>query len=76
MVGVLPIIIPYNFIGNTTINGIELNYVNIISLVYLIPNLFRKCFSNDTVTIPNICPKFTFKSNITFYYPLLIDKNL
>ena len=68
--------IPYEYSNNVTLNGIELNYVNIINLVYLIPNLFRKCYCNDNITVPSICPKFTFKYNITFYYPLLIDENL
>jgi len=68
--------IPYEITTNVIINGVELDDINIINLVYLIPNLFRKCYSNDTVSVPSICPKFTFNTSITFYYPLLIDKDL
>jgi hypothetical protein len=68
--------IPYDYSLNITINGVVLNYIDIINLVYLIPNLFRKCYSKDTATIPSLCPKFTFNSGVTFYYPILIDEKL
>lgn len=68
--------IPFEFSKNIVINGVEVDYVNLINLVFLVPNLFRKCYYNDTITIPNVCPKFTFNSVVTFYYPLLIDENL
>lgn len=68
--------IPYNFSNNSNINGIEVEYVNLINLVIFIPNLFRKCYVDDSISIPGVCPKFTFSSTVTFYYPLLIDKNL
>ena len=43
---------------------------------FLIPNLFRKCYSKNTLLIPNICTKFVRGSNYLGFYPTLIESNL
>jgi len=56
--------------------GAPNNINDITSYTYLIPNLFRKCFLNKSVSVPSICPSFIYISSITFYYPFLIETNL
>ena len=67
--------IPYSTMNIYSINGI-LGSQNLVDFSYLIPNLFRLCYMNDQVYIPNICPTFIYLSSTTNYFPLLIDENL
>lgn len=67
--------IPYTDSKGYNINGInETNPGTNIS--YLIPNLFRKCYLNDTLKIPNICPTFIYENSTTRYFGLLADENI
>jgi hypothetical protein len=59
-----------------TVIGLPNKIDDITSFSYLIPNLFRKCFINKSVSVPSICPSFIYISSITFYYPYLIDTKL
>jgi hypothetical protein len=65
--------ITYSPINNYTINGID-NNINIIDFTYLIPNLFRLCYINNTLKIPNICPTFIYNDITTNYAPILLDE--
>ena len=47
--------------------------INYIDYTYLIPNLFRKCYLNDSFNIPNICVNYIDTANIKYYYPNLLD---
>ena len=58
---------------NITINGIETDN-NIIDFTYLIPNLFRLCYIQNEIVIPNVCPTLIFQSQTTNYFPILLDK--
>jgi hypothetical protein len=59
-----------------TIIGSPNNINDITSYAYMIPNLFRKCFLKDSVTVPSICPTFIYISSVTFYFPYVIDAQL
>ena len=67
--------IPYSTINIFTINGI-LGSQNLVDFSFFLPNLFRSCYMNDQVYIPNVCPTFIYLSSTTNYFPLLIDENL
>jgi hypothetical protein len=68
--------IPYVYNSLFIINGVYDNAKGNLTFSYLIPNLFRKCFTEPQVYIPNICPTFIFNSRVTNYYPLLLEENL
>jgi len=67
--------IPLPELTSYNINGID-NDNNGIILSYLIPNLFRKCYINDSVNIPSICPSFVYINTTAHFIPLLIDEKL
>lgn len=67
--------IPFPELISYNINGIA-NDNNGIILSYLIPNLFRQCYINDSVNIPSICPSFVYINTTTHFIPLLIDEKL
>jgi hypothetical protein len=52
------------------------NLVNIASFTYLIPNLFRMCYSQLNTQTPYICPTLTNSKNSLNYLPILIDSDL
>jgi len=69
----------YRPINIKTILGISTNVnKSIIDLTYLIPNLFRKCYLQQNMKLPNICPKFTNSNDniIINYFPYLLEENL
>ena len=67
--------IPYPSLESYNINGI--NETNSgINFSYLIPNLFRSCYLNDSLKIPNICPTFIYKTSTTRFFPLLASENI
>ncbi len=67
--------IPYPDISSYNINGI--NEINSgINISYLIPNLFRECYLNDSLKIPNICPTFIYETSTTHYFSLLANENI
>jgi hypothetical protein len=68
--------IPYVYNSLFIINGVSNNIKGTLTFAYLIPNLFRKCFTEPNVHIPNICPTFIFNSRVTNYFPLLLEENL
>lgn len=57
-----------------TITGVSEN-INTPNYSFLIPNLFRKCYLQDILLIPNICPKYISNSINFNFYPILIDEN-
>lgn len=57
-----------------TVTGVSEN-VDTPNYVFLIPNLFRKCYLQDTLLIPNICPNYISNSIYFNFYPILIDEN-
>lgn len=61
--------------SNVILNGLNVN-IPVITISYLIPNLFRQCYLLDDLYIPNICN--TFVSNLINlnFRPLIIDKKL
>lgn len=67
--------IPYYISSNIKINGID-NQNNLFNFSYLIPNLFRKCYLNNSANIPGICPSFIYKTKTVHFYPLLADENI
>jgi hypothetical protein len=56
------------------ISIVGLNFANSFNYSFLIPNLFRKCFIQKDIPIPNICPNFEKNNIIKNYLPLLLDK--
>lgn len=59
------------------LNGVPVITPNLNTLTQFIPNLFRKCFYNKNgISVPSVCPKFVFNTTITYYYPLLINKDI
>jgi hypothetical protein len=68
--------IPYFYNSLFIINGASDNVKGTLTFSYLIPNLFRKCFTEPSVHIPNICPTFIFNSRVTNYFPLLLEEKL
>lgn len=67
---------PYNKLTYYTIIGSPNNINDITSYAYMIPNLFRKCFINNTVNVPSICPAFIYMNYNIYFFPLLIDPDL
>ena len=68
---------PYSKTDNISIVGLNFynNYfVNSFNYSFLTPNLFRTCFVQKNIPIPNICPNFEKNSIIKNYLPLLLDK--
>jgi hypothetical protein len=65
--------IPYSKNSSMTIVGLNF-YTNSFNYSFLIPNLFRKCFIQKNIPIPNICPNFEKNNVIKNYLPLLLDK--
>jgi len=70
-----------NLIDNDTcsVKYRPLNYYSVIgfSSIYfikIIPNLFRQCYINSTLLIPNICPSIVENSEINLYLPKLIEE--
>ena len=57
------------------INGLD-NNTGTIDFSYLIPNLFRLCYNNNTVKVPYICNRFVFESTVTNYFPILLEEKL
>ena len=57
------------------IGGLD-NNVNTIESSYLIPNLFRKCYSYTRIRVPGVCPNFVYKTRSLNFLPQLIDENL
>jgi hypothetical protein len=68
--------IPYVYNSLFIINGVSNNLKGTLTFAYLIPNLFRKCFTESQVYVPNICPTFIYNSRVTNYFPLLLEENL
>ena len=66
--------IQYNTNNLFIINGVSNNVQGSLTFSYLIPNLFRKCFTQNSVTVPNICPTFIFNSRVSKYFPLLLEE--
>jgi len=67
--------IPYPSSLNYNINGLDETNSE-INFSYLIPNLFRSCYLNNTLKIPNICPLFIYVDTTTRFFPLLADENI
>lgn len=57
-----------------SIIGLGVN-VNIIDTTFLIPNLFRLCYSQNNAVVPYIGPTYINSVNTVNYFPLLIDVN-
>jgi hypothetical protein len=57
------------------INGLD-NSTGTIDFSYLIPNLFRLCYANNTVKVPDICNRFIFGSTVSNFFPVLLEENL
>lgn len=67
--------ISYPHLESYNINGI--NDINSgINFSYLIPNLFRSCYLNDSLKIPNICPTFIYVDKTRNFFPLLESENI
>lgn len=67
---------PYNKIQIYNIIGTDNNTNNIVDYLYLIPNLYRECFVQESISIPSACPIFIYSSNVTYYVPYIIDINI
>lgn len=67
--------VPYPSFSSFNINGVNENNSG-INFSYLIPNLFRSCYLNNTLKIPNICPLFIYVDTTTRFFPLLADENI
>ena len=67
--------IPYPYPSGYNINGIN-KIKSGIDFSYLIPNLFRSCYSKDSLKIPNICPTFIYINKSTHFFPLLESENI
>ena len=65
--------IPYSKNSSMTLVGLNF-YTDSFNYSFLIPNLFRKCFIQKDIPIPNICPNFEKNNVIKNYLPLLLDK--
>ena len=67
----------YTPLNPVTLNGTSNSSdgTSSVDLTYLVPNLFRKCFVQKSVSIPSACPKFINQQNVTNYLPYLIDEN-
>jgi hypothetical protein len=50
--------------------------VNLSDFTYLIPNLFRVCYAQNSVTLPYICPTYVNPVNTVNYFPNIINTNL
>jgi hypothetical protein len=48
--------------------------LKIIDYTYLIPNLFRKCYLQDTTIIPNICISNVEDYKVIKYFPYLLEE--
>jgi len=68
--------IPYSITFPYTVLGVSLssNSNRSLNLCIITPNLFRLCFVQNKLYIPNICPVFDDKNRNTKYIPLLLDK--
>ena len=60
--------IQYSIVGL----GINLSYID---TTFLIPNLFRLCYSQNSAVVPYIGPIYINSINTVNYFPLLIDVN-
>jgi hypothetical protein len=60
--------IPSNF----TISGISVGNIYVI-FSYLIPNLFRLCYSQEKISVPSVCPSFITEKYITNHLPIILD---
>jgi len=60
------------------INGITniINDIGIDNIIYILPNLFRKCFYSKQIKLPEACPSYMSSSSFIKYSPLLINKNI
>lgn len=60
------------------INGISgiLNPIGLYNLVYILPNMFRKCFYEKQIKLPEACPSYTSSDSYIEYIPLIISKNI
>ena len=63
---------PYTILGATISN----NSNRSLNLVIIVPNLFRLCYIQPKVYIPNICPIFDDKNINTKYIPLLLNSKI
>lgn len=61
------------FVNYYSINGFA-DTINKIDYTYLVPNLFRLCYLQSSITIPNICLRYNENGNIIYNYPVLLDK--
>jgi hypothetical protein len=68
--------IPYSITFPYTVLGVSIssNSNRSLNLCIITPNLFRLCFVQNKLYIPNICPIFDDKNKNTKYIPLLLDK--
>ena len=68
--------IPYSITFAYTVLGasVSSNSNRSLNLCIIVPNLFRLCFVQNKLYIPNICPVFDDKNRNTKYIPLLLDK--
>lgn len=68
--------IPYSVTFPYTVLGVSVssNSNRSLNLCIIVPNLFRLCFVQPQLYIPNICPVFDDKNRNTKYIPLLLDK--
>ena len=68
--------IPYSVTFPYTVLGVSVssNSNRSLNLSIIVPNLFRLCFIQNKLYIPNICPVFDDKNRNTKYIPLLLDK--
>jgi hypothetical protein len=56
------------------VNYYSINGLSNIFYIQSIPNLFRQCYINKDLLIPNICPSIVNNGDTEIYIPNLIDK--
>jgi len=55
--------------------GIDEN-INLGDFTFLIPNLFRACYSKKSISLPSVCPTYIDSTNYINYFPILINTDL
>jgi len=61
------------FVNYHTINGFS-ESIDRIDYTYLVPNLFRLCYVQTTLSVPNVCVKYLVNNVIYNYFPILLDE--
>ena len=61
------------FVNYYSINGFT-DTINKIDYTYLVPNLFRLCYLQTSVEVPNICLLYNDNNGTINNYPVLLDE--